>query len=127
MTVREMKHIFLFCVAFAAHVVLPALVWLLWRKGALLVMPLFILCHYLLNRLNLYCGRTRREIKALSIAHIVFTVGAHLLFQWLWSTYVYGGRPDAETIAAGQLVLLIGVGITSFLLMHNLNKDESRK
>lgn len=122
-----MKNRLLFCAALAAHIVLPAVVWLLWRKGALLVMPLFILCHILLNILNLHCGRTRFAIKVLSITHIVFTIGAHLLFQWLWDTYVYGGRPDAETIGAGQLLILIGIGITSFQLMHNLDKAESRK
>ena len=121
-----MKHKLLFVAAIAADLSLPLAICLLWRRGAPLVWPLFIVCHFFLGWLNERVGETRHTRTALGISHIASTLGAHLLFQWLWNTYVYHGSPDGETTGAGMLAILVGLFITTFLLIRSLNSDETR-
>ena len=119
-----MKHRLLFTAALAADLSLPVVAWLFWKHGALLVMPLFIVCHILLDRLNRHVGKTCRERMALGIVYIISTICAHGLFQWLWNTRVYHGEPDTETIAGGQALILIGLAITGYQLNRSLKEAE---
>ena len=121
-----LKHKLLFTVTILADLLLPLMICLLWRRGALLVMPLFIMSHLFLGRLNECIGKTHHECWVLGIAHIVSTLCAHLLFQWLWSTYVYHGNPDDETIGAEMLAIIVGLSITIYLLIRSLSIDEAR-
>lgn len=119
-----MKHKPLFAAAIAADLSLPLMICLLWRSGAPLVWPLFIISHLFLGWLNERIGKTRRERLALGIAHMASTLCAHLLFQWLWNTYVYHGSPDGETIGVGQLGMIVGLIITLYLLIRSLSRER---
>ena len=116
----NMKHCLAMIGVFVSLLSLPMVTYLLWRQGAMLVWPLSIAGHVLLNKLIRLVGKTHLELTLLGIAHLVVTIATHLLFWHLWNIRVYGGHPDYETIAAEQAGILIGAAIVLYQWYKNV-------
>ena len=86
----------------------------------MLVWPLSIAGHVLLNKLIRQVGKTRLELTLLGIAHLAVTIASHLLLWHLWDTRVYGGHSDYETLAAGQAGINIGAAIVLYQWYKNV-------
>lgn len=111
-----MKSKIVFLLALAANVA-PLSLCLFYRRGALLLYPLFAVIHILLFLLNRTAAKTKFQVILLGLIHIAVTICTHQQEGWLYLHYVCDDVVGRTIIALGTWV---GAIWTTILLVVSI-------
>lgn len=119
-----MRNKIVFPLALAANVA-PLCMCLLYRRGAMLLYPVFAVIHILLFLLNCRVAKTKFQVIVLGLIHIVVTICAHQQIGWL---YLHNVVDDVE----GRAILILGTWVgaiwtTVLLGVSALNFNRKQK
>lgn len=126
-----MKSKVVFLLALAANVA-PLSLCLFYRRGALLLYPVFAVIHILLYLMNRRAAKSKFQVILLGLIHIAVTICTHQQVGWLYLHHVFDDVEGRGIFMLGTWVgaiwttILLGASISSFNQQQKAAKQHGK-